>query len=169
MSSRGNGGLESQASQASKEESERNSTRERSSKGQPSEKSVKESEDESLSQSIDLYCAIYTPHFRNYYHWAFTTYNHSTRRWCIFEVTQDELDGPFRPEEHYVMEIWDAISLHGMIDEDTWTEGRQSMLEFYGQDFGGRGNDDDEGEEEEEPVRQGRQFLSAEYVYDSSE
>ncbi|KAK4202986.1 hypothetical protein QBC40DRAFT_294359 [Triangularia verruculosa] len=85
----------------------------------------------------ELYCAIYTPHFGNFYHWAFTVFNGATREWHIFEVVQDEQDGPFRAERrladpqrsHYVMDIWDVIKQSDMIDKDTWnTAGQTSKV-----------------------------------------
>ncbi|KAG7123534.1 hypothetical protein HYQ46_009814 [Verticillium longisporum] len=164
---------------------------------------------------VDLYCAIYTPHFGNYYHWAFATHNQATSQWHLFQVVQDEQDGPFRPEgrqtnptnserchqpltflgqmhpgwwdtlvqqigmiqvpgeglgwncQDYVMDIWDALQAGQMIDELTWYEGREEMLPYYGQDFGG--DADEESEEYEEQEEQEGQVMSQEFVYDSSE
>lgn len=78
-----------------KEKSTKKSSKEKSSK----EKSKKGSRDDEQTY-IELYCAIYTPEFGNYYHWAFATHNQQTRQWYIFEVVQDEQDGPFSPEQH---------------------------------------------------------------------
>ncbi|KXH55419.1 hypothetical protein CNYM01_14296 [Colletotrichum nymphaeae SA-01] len=58
----------------------------------------KDSKDDGTKYIASLHCAIYTPHFGNYYHWAFATHDQSTRQWNVFEVVQDEEDGPFRAQ-----------------------------------------------------------------------
>lgn len=65
------------------------------------EKSKKWSKDK-VESSIELYYAICTAHFGNYYHWAFAARSQQTRQWCIFEVVQDEQDGLFRHEQRQV-------------------------------------------------------------------
>ncbi|KAK4034958.1 hypothetical protein C8A01DRAFT_48787 [Parachaetomium inaequale] len=47
---------------------------------------------------LNVYCAVYAPHFGNYYHWAFAISNPPADEWHLFEVAQDRADGPFRPE-----------------------------------------------------------------------
>lgn len=47
------------------------------------------------SQVVDLYCALYPPQFGNYYHWAFAMNQNAKKRWRIFQVVQEEVDGPF--------------------------------------------------------------------------
>lgn len=56
-----------------------------------------------------------------------------------------------------------------MITQETWQIGYDRMFGYYGQDFGG-GDEDEEQEGHEEPEDdevQGRQPLSAEYIDDS--
>ncbi|KAM4063814.1 hypothetical protein HRG_012519 [Hirsutella rhossiliensis] len=63
---------------------------------------------------------------------------------------------------------------HGMIDNATWRMGRDSLIPYYGQDFGGQyGDDKDEEDQEEQSGEQAggedQRILSEEYVYDSDE
>lgn len=66
------------------------SRKEKSSREKCREKSRKEKSQGASRHNeqifIDLYYAIYTPRFRNYYYWAFATYNQQTTQWRIFEV-----------------------------------------------------------------------------------
>jgi hypothetical protein len=77
--------------------------------------------------------------------------------------------------QDYVIEIWEVMMESGMVDHQTWYNGKETMMAFYGQDFGG-GDEEGEGEyeyEDEDDQGQGAQgdgrVLSAEYVLDSSE
>lgn len=66
--------------------------------------------------------------------------------------------------QDYVMDIWDIVGEHGMVDHETYEQGRQSMLPYYGQDYGGQEEEVQEAEEEEANARQ---VLSEEFIYDS--
>ncbi|PHH88081.1 hypothetical protein CDD83_8029 [Cordyceps sp. RAO-2017] len=77
--------------------------------------------------------------------------------------------------QDYTLDIWQSMLEQGMIDHETWYKGREDMMSYYGQDFGGQDADDseDEVEDDEEGVTQAgqerRRILSEEYVYDSDE
>ena len=76
--------------------------------------------------------------------------------------------------QDYVLEIWDFMLQVGMIDQVTWTQGKEVLMPYFGQDFGGEAEDEEIGageeDEEEEADEEGqRQVLSEEFVYDSSE
>lgn len=71
-----------------KEKSKGNSSKHKSAKGESSEQ-------DKDSQATDLYCAVYTPTFGNYYHWAFAMNHRPTRQWQLFQVIQEEEGGPF--------------------------------------------------------------------------
>lgn len=70
--------------------------------------------------------------------------------------------------QDYVIDIWDAMLAGEMINEETWAEGKERMLPYYGQEFSGQETEDGSSEEEEEG-RQGQAPLSEEFVLDSSE
>lgn len=74
--------------------------------------------------------------------------------------------------QDYAIEIWDLMLTYQMIDEGTWTEGQETMLQYYGQDFGGQREEEDEvddDDDEEQGLEGQRGHLSEEFVYDSSE
>ncbi|KAK3175439.1 hypothetical protein K4F52_010269 [Lecanicillium sp. MT-2017a] len=83
----------------------KDSSRPKTSKSKDSKKPRKEeTPDDSGGQAsiLNLYCAIYTPHFGNYYHWAFAVSDLAGVDWHIFEVVQDVQDGPFTPAHRMV-------------------------------------------------------------------
>ncbi|OBS16508.1 hypothetical protein FPOA_12832 [Fusarium poae] len=57
--------------------------------------STSQSHQSETGGAFELYCAIYQPRSGNYYHWAFAMYRPDLG-WGVFEVVQDEEDGPFR-------------------------------------------------------------------------
>ncbi|GAB0133705.1 hypothetical protein EsDP_00002104 [Epichloe bromicola] len=149
------------------------------------------------SQVVDLYCALYPPQFGNYYHWAFAMNQNAKKRWRIFQVVQEEENGPFKRNQRQVdprssstclqplsflgqmhTDYWDwlieaALLLEaGAIDDAAWSYGYNLMFPYYGQDFGGQeGHHFDEYEEEEaeEEDNGGRRILSEEFVHDSDD
>lgn len=68
--------------------------------------------------------------------------------------------------QDYVMEIWDIVGECGMVEQETYEQGRLKMLPYYGQDFGGQGEVEEAYEEEEEEGKS-LHVLSDEFVYDS--
>ena len=64
------------------------------------------------------------------------------------------------------MDIWDAMKEEGMIDAETWRWGKNILLPYFGQDFGGG---EDDVAEDEQGGQGGRRIVSSEFVYDSSE
>jgi hypothetical protein len=82
----------SQGSKGRKSKDKGNSSKGKSSKDRSKKQSTREHQ-----QTLNLWCAIYTPHFGNYYHWAFAVSDQANGDWHIFEVVQEEQDGPFTP------------------------------------------------------------------------
>ncbi|KAM6508374.1 hypothetical protein FALCPG4_018241 [Fusarium falciforme] len=191
----------------------------RPSKGRSGKESHKKTKDVSgvgSTEFLNLYCAMYTPRFGNFYHWAFALYRPSTQTWLLLEVTQEDPESPFVPEarqvdprssrrclqpltylgqmnagwmesleemveqipvpgeaaswncQDYVMDIWEAMLGYGMIDQDTYNEGYNRMLPYYGQDFGGEEEENEGMEYEESHEEQEGEYKSAEFVEDSS-
>ncbi|GAP93169.1 putative protein kinase-like domain [Rosellinia necatrix] len=52
--------------------------------------------------------------------------------------------------QDYVMDIWEMMLSMGMIDERTWSTGKRRMMPYYGPDYGGCENQDQEELEYEE-------------------
>lgn len=67
--------------------------------------------------------------------------------------------------QDYVMEIWDIVGEHEMVDRQTYEHGRQNMMPYYGQDYGGQEEELEEMEELEEA--DAPRVLSEEFIYDS--
>ncbi len=64
------------------------------------------------------------------------------------------------------------MSSDGMMDKETFEEGRAKMMPFFGPDFGGEqdsSSEDDEDGNDGDDGGEGGQALSAEFVIDSSE
>jgi hypothetical protein len=55
--------------------------------------------------------------------------------------------------QDYVMEIWNIVGECGMVNPDTYEQGRESMMACYGQDYGGQQEDADEYEDEEKRTK----------------
>jgi len=98
------------------------------SKGKSSKKSDKKSDKKAQERSganLQLYCAIYTPHFGNFYHWAFAVFDPASEQWHVFEVVQDVGNGPFRPEHRPVnpqnsIRCRRPLTLLGHMDPGWW-------------------------------------------------
>lgn len=71
--------------------------------------------------------------------------------------------------QDYVLEIWETLAEHGMISHETWEEGKNLMIPYYGQDFGERGANEGYSfeDQDEDPGEGSSRVLSDEYVYDS--
>jgi hypothetical protein len=173
------------------------------------------------SEHVNLYCAIYTPQFGNYYHWAFAMNHPARRRWKLFQVIQEEENGhfirdardvnpndssscqkpliflgqmfadywdwlveavPYIPVpgeaqswncQDYVVEIWEQLLHHEVIDDESWKYGYQAMLPYYGPDFGSQqgskyGEEDEDENDDDGDAGEGK-ILSEEFVLDSDE
>jgi len=70
------------------------------------------------SQEVELYCALYKPQFENYYHWASAMYDPKTEQWRIFQVVQDEVDGPFIRNTRHVNPAFSSSCLEPLLSLD---------------------------------------------------
>jgi hypothetical protein len=180
--------------------------------------SNKRHEDDAQEQCCNIYCAVYTPEFGNYYHWALAVYKIATREWHIFQVVQETEGAAFSANhrranptdsrrcrqpltylgrmhigwwstlrekirmiqvpgeavswncQDYVMDIWSVMKYFEMITDETWQTGKESMMPYYGQDYGGEDEDEEEDEEAyEDNDGEEDRILSAEYIDDSDE
>lgn len=86
-------------SERKKGKESRGSNKKRKDKGEEeSHKEEKTGNNEGRRDPIEIYGAVYTPAFGNYYDWALAMYNPSTNAWLVFQVTQEPDGGPFVPQ-----------------------------------------------------------------------
>lgn len=76
--------------------------------------------------------------------------------------------------QDYVIDIWGGMYNEGIITQDTYNSGMEAMTPYYGPDFGGEPDVEEEEEavyddEEYEEEGQGIQPRSEEFVYDSDD
>ncbi|KAG6199660.1 hypothetical protein E4U35_006549 [Claviceps purpurea] len=76
---------------------------------------------------VEIYCAIYRPQsgVGNYYHWALAIYHIGKKRWQIFQVVQDESEGPYKRDERQVdpklsSTCLQPLTLLGLMSADYW-------------------------------------------------
>jgi len=70
----------------------------------------------------------------------------------LFTIIQNEGIGspPGWNCQDYVIEIWETLKDGRYISKETWQRGKDSMMVFYGPDFGQQADDDDDDDDDDE-------------------